>query len=212
MSDKYGRIMYIDEILKLLPFRVITHMTRVSRITNVLAQKVCCGDKDSCYSDKFESLYFGDAAFYHDIGKSYIPMSVLAKSGRFSKNEFELMKKHTNCAQVIFHDINRGSIVGMPEHLILLARDAAVFHHECWDGNGYPYGISREDIPLVARITSVCDAYDAITNDRIYRTARTHREACDELKACSGTQFDPEIVDAFLKNEKEISCIVNYCV
>lgn len=205
MSEIYEKQKNVNEIIEMLPLKVLSHMIRVGRIVSVLAQKDRFFDTNICDLDETELLYYGEAAFYHDIGKAYIPIGILAKSGMFTKLEFEVMKKHTVCSQVIFSDIRRGSIAGVPEHLIGLAHDAAVFHHEWWNGKGYPFGISHEDIPLVARITSICDAYDAITNDRIYRAARSHLVACRELKACSGTQFDPAVIKIFLDNEKEIS-------
>ena len=73
--------------------------------------------------------------------------------------------------------------------------------HEWWNGNGYPYGIKCERIPLIARITSVCDVYDAITGDRSYRRARSHEYACSEIEANAGTQFDPVLAKLFLDNE-----------
>ncbi len=211
MSDIYYHVRDVSEIIELLPLKVTGHMTRVGMIVNMLTQKIYDDDINICNTEKSELLYYGDAAFFHDIGKAYIPLGILAKSCKFTIKEFETMKKHTACAQVIFNDINRGSIAGVPKHLIRLAHDAAVFHHEWWNGNGYPYGICYEDIPFIARITSVCDAYDAITSDRAYRTARTHCEACRELEIASGTQFDPVIVKIFLDNEIEILNIVNSC-
>jgi putative two-component system response regulator len=208
MPDIYGNRSDINEIIELLPLKLIKHMTRVARIVNFLAQKKQYIDMSSCNFAKTEFFYYGEAAFYHDIGKAFVPYDILTKSCKFTREEFEAVKKHTTCAQVIFEDISHGSIAGIPEHLIDLARDAAVFHHEWWNGKGYPYGICRDEIPLIARITSVSDAYDAITNNRVYREARPHSEACRELKACSGTQFDPDIVKVFLDNEREIFDLV----
>jgi len=211
MSDTYCSAEDINKIIELLPLRVTRHMTRVGRIVNLLAHKIQDCDLSISCSGRTEFSYYGDAAFFHDIGKAYIPISILAKSGTFTDNEFETMKKHTVCAQVIFKDISRGLIVGVPEHLIGLAHDAAVYHHEWWNGRGYPYGMCYENIPLVARITSVCDAYDAITNDRVYQAARPHSEACRELEACSGTQFDPVVIKVFIDNEAEIFDVINPC-
>ena len=209
MPDIYGSERDINEIIELLPSKVTKHMTRVAGIVNFLAQKRHLVDTNSCNLGKSELFNYGDAALYHDIGKAFIPSRILTKSSEFTREEFETMKKHTICAQVIFEDISRGSILGIPEHLVELARDAAISHHEWWNGNGYPYGICRDDIPLIARITSVSDAYDAITNNRVYREARPHIEACRELKAWSGIQFDPDIVKLFLDNEREILDFVN---
>ena len=76
--------------------------------------------------------------------------------------------------------------------------NAILYHHEHWDGAGYPYNIKGENIPVYARVIAVADAYDAMITDRVYQKKKTHEEACSELKRCSGTQFDPEVVDKFL--------------
>jgi putative two-component system response regulator len=128
------------------------------------------------------------AAQLHDIGKIGIPDSILRKPGKLSPAETEIMCQHVAIG---------ASLLGEIESPVLqMARDIVLYHHERWDGKGYLRGLSGEDIPFSARIVSVADAYDAMTNDRPYRKALTPLAALLELKAHSGSQFDPEIVQA----------------
>ena len=198
----------IPDFVKLLPLTVIDHMYHVGLLTSVLAGKIRDSDSSrlGCLED--EKPYYGKAAFLHDIGKAFIPMRLLLKSDRFTAGELEIMKNHPLCAQALFDDVSRGLISAMPEKFIGLARAAAVYHHEWWNGKGYPYGIGHEEIPLIARVVSVCDAYDAMTSNRYYTASRTHLSACRELKKCSGTQFDPVIVRIFLDEEAEFSDLI----
>ena len=134
-----------------------------------------------------------EAALLHDIGKIGIPEHILNKPGRLETAEYETMKQHVE------------NSIGIIRHLPSLdyVIPAVIGHHERWDGNGYPEGLSGESIPLLSRIISVVDAYDAMTNDRSYRTAMTPEKAQEELKRCAGSQFDPSVVSAFLQMLQE---------
>ena len=127
-------------------------------------------------------------AQFHDIGKVGIPDRVLKKPGPLNQEEYNEMKRHCE----IGHRIAQSS----PDLAVLA--DLILKHHEWWNGEGYPLGLSGEDIPLECRILSIADAYDAMTSDRPYRQAMTHLEAVSELTRCSGTQFDPHLVAVFL--------------
>jgi len=201
---KAERTMDIGRIMEKLPLCTFEHMYRVGSLAALLSrsflQSLPCPQPE-----KSALICCGEAAFYHDIGKAFIPPRLITKPESYTSDERAVMSKHSACAEVIFSDIGGGRITGMPERLTEPAREAAVSHHEWWNGGGYPYGKSSEEIPLVARITSVCDAYDAMTSDRSYRSARRHSEACRELRACAGTQFDPGVVGAFLRCEGKIS-------
>ncbi|HWQ30804.1 MAG TPA: HD domain-containing phosphohydrolase, partial [Negativicutes bacterium] len=124
-------------------------------------------------------------AMLHDIGKIAIPDFILGKRGSLNQEEWRIMKGHC--------EIGYRIAVASPE----LAHIAGLIlsHHERWDGNGYPQGLAGEDIPLLSRIIAVVDAYDAMTNDRSYHRAIPREEALEEIKRCSGTQFDPFIVE-----------------
>lgn len=128
-------------------------------------------------------------AMFHDIGKVGVPDNILFKKGPLTYNERLKMQRHT--------EIGHRIAVSSPE--LAHISDWILLHHEWWDGNGYPLGIEGEEIPLECRILAVVDAYDAMTKDRPYRSAMRHEEAIAELKRCAGTQFDPSLVEQFLK-------------
>lgn len=185
-------------IIRTLPRDQLQHLSRVGLFVRLLTANICGCDSYPEITQAEEYRYFGDAAFYHDIGKAWVPVEILLKPGKLTAEETHLVRRHTLLAEELFGLIDTGSISGMPEHLICLARDSAVYHHEWWNGQGYPYGLSQEEIPLVARITSICDVYDAITSNRPYRKAHSHAYACREIEANAGAQFDPVIAQIFL--------------
>ncbi|QIB67993.1 HD domain-containing protein [Aminipila butyrica] len=196
MEKTLGVTRPIAEILKLLPTEETHHMLRVGILVEHFTQELLAHGviKDPCKNCK----YFGAAAFYHDIGKAWIPHEILTKPDKLTETETLIMRNHPVFAQKLFVQLNRGIIVGIPEHLIQLARDAAMYHHEWWDGNGYPYGMKQDEIPLIASITSICDAYDAMTSNRVYRNRHSRDHAHKELLKHAGTQFNPHLVQAFL--------------
>ncbi len=128
------------------------------------------------------------SALLHDIGKIGVPDAVLCKPGRLTDEEFKLMKNHTTIGADILKDFDvvKGLDIG------------AKYHHERYDGRGYPNGISGEDIPYTARIIGICDAYDAMTSTRVYRKCLSNDEVIAEIEKGAGTQFDPEIAKAFV--------------
>jgi HD-GYP domain-containing protein (c-di-GMP phosphodiesterase class II) len=127
------------------------------------------------------------AALLHDIGKIKVPGDIINKPGKLTDEEWEIMKTHTVEGERLLSQI--GGILGNVGQIVRSC-------HEDWDGTGYPDGLVAEDIPLVARIVRVCDAFSAMTTDRSYRKARPADEAIAELRRCSGTDFDPLVVDA----------------
>jgi len=132
-------------------------------------------------------------AILHDIGKVGISQSILQKPERLVVSEWEEMKRHPEIGYRIAQ--------ATPE--LAVAAEYILSHHERWDGTGYPRGLKEDDIPLVCRILAVADAYDAMTNDRVYRNAMSKEEAILELKRNAGTQFDPVIVDLFIESLKQ---------
>lgn len=130
------------------------------------------------------------AAPLHDIGKIGVSDNILLKPGKLEEHEFEQMKLHTFIgAEILAH---------AESPILVMAREIALYHHERWDGTGYLERLKGEDIPLSARIVAVADAYDAITSNRPYQLARSKEEAIKEIVRCSGSHFDPKVVDAFL--------------
>lgn len=131
------------------------------------------------------------AARLHDVGKIGVPDAVLLKPGKFTAEEFEIMKHHTT--------IGARVLQGGHSELMRVAEEIALSHHERWDGGGYPQGLAGADIPLTGRIVAVADVWDALTTERTYKGAWTHDDARAEIEAQSGKQFDPEVVTAFLE-------------
>lgn len=129
-------------------------------------------------------------SYFHDIGKLAIPIEILNKTGKLTKDEWKVIKMHTTLGAEM-----------MRNHEIERIRKAAFIveeHHERYDGKGYPYGLIGKEISIEASIVSVVDAFDAMTTDRVYRKAMTIEDAIQEMKDGKGTQFHPEVVDEFL--------------
>jgi len=157
------------------------HSTRVTEFTLKIAAKMGFSEKE-----------LGDlelASLLHDVGKIAVPESILNKPGKLTDAEFTLIKEHPA----------RGEAILQP--VVELKEMARVVrsHHERYDGSGYPDGLKGREIPLGARIMAIADTYDSITSERPYRKAASHRYAVKEIIGCSGTQFDPEVVEHFLE-------------
>lgn len=140
----------------------------------------------------------------HDVGKVSIPDAILLKPGKLDNPEFSLMQKHSEFgAEILQKALNR---VGN-DPFLELAYEVARWHHECWDGSGYPDGLKGEAIPIAARIMSVADVYDALISPRPYKQAFTHEKTVQIITAEKNRRFDPMVVDAFLECHEEIRAI-----
>ena len=156
------------------------HSKRVSEYSAAIAEKLGLPDEE------IQNIRF--VALLHDIGKIGVPDSVLNKPGKLTDEEYHLMKRHTITGSEILKDIDMipGIDIG------------AKYHHERYDGRGYPEGLKENEIPFIARIISVADSYDARTGNRIYRRHLTEEKVLQELIDGNGTQFDPEVCDAMI--------------
>jgi len=130
----------------------------------------------------------GKSAFFHDLGKMFIPLEILNKEGRLTDKEYETMKKHSQLGYDFVRDIL---------HENKAVTSGVLFHHEKFDGTGYPHGLKGVDIPIFGRMIAVADVYDALGTDRPYRRAMAPSESYEAILAQSGTHFDPDIVMAF---------------
>lgn len=162
------------------------HSRRVQIFSLAIADAMGCG------SYELESLSV--AGMLHDIGKIAIPDDILLKPGRLTAEEFAIIKKHPETGEEIIK----------PVLLLDNERRIVRHHHERWDGRGYPDGLAGNDIPFAARILAVADSFDAMVNNRPYRKALSLDVALAELRANRGTQFDGQVVDAFLDIKDEI--------
>ncbi len=172
------------------------HLERVQHYCKLLASTLRSQGRFATQIDGEFIRLITETSPLHDIGKVGIPDNVLLKPGRLTHDEFEIMKTHT----VIGAQTLQAALDKFPEAKFLrMARDIAASHHERYDGAGYPYNLSGEDIPLCGRIVAVADVYDAMTSKRVYKSAYSHETAVELIAEQSGQQFDPSVVAAFLQ-------------
>ena len=141
----------------------------------------------------------------HDIGKVGIPDRILLKPGKLTADEFDVMKKHTLLGRDAIDQAELALGQSLP--ILQLVKDMVLSHREKWDGTGYPHGLAGEAIPLAARLMAVADVYDALIGERIYKRAVPHDEAVAIIFQGRGSQFDPDMVDAFVEIQYEIQYI-----
>jgi len=141
----------------------------------------------------------------HDIGKVGIPDRILLKPGRFTPEEFEIMKTHAALGKDAIEHAETS--LGTPVPFLTRAKEIALCHQEKWDGSGYPQGLAGERIPLAARLMAVADVYDALISRRVYKAAMSHDEAARIIRDGAGAHFDPDIVAAFTAIEAEFQAI-----
>ena len=171
------------------------HIKRTARYVEGIAREL---KKRGVYADILTDEYIKDlvvAAPLHDIGKIHIPDAILNKPGKLTKEEFDIMKTHSIAGQELLNHAREE--LGEYGYLTM-AVEMATYHHEWWDGSGYPYGLSGNDIPLCARIMAVADVFDALISKRCYKDAMPLEKVYAIIREESGTHFEPEIVEAFL--------------
>lgn len=178
-----------------------THLERVQGYCKLLAEELSTLPR---YKDLIDRHYIDlvfKASALHDIGKVGIPDSVLLKPGVLTAAEFEIMKQHTVIGAKTLEEVR----VSYPQNeFIEIGVQMARWHHERWDGSGYPDGLVREDIPLAARIMSIADVYDALKSERCYKKSYSHEESCKIIIADNGKLFDPDLVDVFKRVNMEM--------
>ena len=190
----------LDTLATIIEYRSMEsgfHIQRTMKLTKILIGALLRNAKfrDRLVTLNYESII--KAVPLHDVGKVGIPDNILLKTDRLTDEEFDIIKAHTTIGGKIIDHIAKE----MKDEQMYLkhAREIALFHHERWDGKGYCTGLKGEEIPLSARIVSVVDVYDALVSRRCYKDPFPHDEAIAIIEKGKGTQFDPEIVDAFLE-------------
>ena len=181
-----------------------THLERIREYCRVLGDELSHWEShcDIVDGEYVQLLYLTSPL--HDIGKVGIPDRVLLKPGRLTPEEFAIMKQHTTLGANTL-DAAAKAHTGAP--FLTIAREIALTHHERFDGKGYPDGLRGTEIPLSGRIVALADVYDALTSRRVYKDAFSHEAARNILLEGCGTQFDPDIVKAFLNREAEFIAI-----
>jgi HD-GYP domain-containing protein (c-di-GMP phosphodiesterase class II) len=167
------------------------HTSRVTNVSLEIAQRLAEKNRRAFSTKLLEDIHI--ASLLHDIGKIGIPESILNKQGPLTKEEFDVIKNHPNIGVTILqpiHELNT-AILGVRHH------------HERYDGTGYPDGLKGEEIPLIASIIAVADAFDAMISDRPYRKGLSKEHAVEEILRESGRQFDPQVATVFFELSKE---------
>lgn len=176
------------------------HISRTVRYVRLLAEKA---RKDGVYADRLDDRFISLLAMMaplHDIGKILVPDRILQKPGKLTPEEFEIMKRHAVEGGKVVREI----MVGIAdEESVSVAADIATYHHERWNGTGYPEGRKGENIPLAARIMAIADVYDALISERCYKKAYPCAEAFEIIRSEAGHHFDPQLAQVFLAHKED---------
>lgn len=201
VRSRQGTILGLAKLAEYRDENTGLHLERMREYCRIIASQL---SQKEAYRGYITDRYLDDlyqSAILHDIGKVAVPDSVLLKKGQLDKKEFEQIKKHTLIGGDALLSIESQTQM---KSFLTLGKEIAWFHHERWDGTGYPKGLKGKEIPLSARITAVADVYDALTSARPYKEAFSHEESISIIREGRGTHFDPYIVDTFLEAEDEI--------
>jgi HD-GYP domain-containing protein (c-di-GMP phosphodiesterase class II) len=183
-----GTVMLLSDVVEFEDDYTAQHSRSVVELVNAVADEL-----DIALDDRQELEF---AAMLHDVGKIAIPKEILNKPAALTDTEFEVMKTHTIEGQFMLDRV--GGLLGRVGEIVRSC-------HERWDGRGYPDGLSGKEIPLASRIVFACDAYHAMTSDRVYRSALPQAHALHELSVNAGSQFDPRVVTALTRVVQERS-------
>ena len=194
-------IMVLADIVESRDKNTGAHVRKTAAYTEIILEEM---KKKGYYEDMLTDKFISDvvnSAPLHDVGKIQVPDAILNKPGRLTDEEFEIMKQHTIAGQ----DIISQAIDLVPNSGYLTeARNLTAYHHEKWDGSGYPYGISGEEIPLSARVMAVADVFDALVSRRSYKQPMPYEKAIQIIRDGAGKHFDPLIVDAFVSADEAV--------
>ncbi len=198
---QYGLIMVLADIVENRDESTGDHIKKTAAYTRIIMDAM---KEKGYYVDQLTDEFFDDvvrSAPLHDIGKIEIPDAVLNKPGRLTDEEYEIMKRHTTAGMKIIEE----AIKTLPDAAYLdEAKNMAAYHHEKWNGKGYPFGLVEEEIPLSARIMAVADVFDALVSERVYKKAFSFEKAMDIIREDAGTHFDPLVADAFISAADEV--------
>ncbi len=181
-----------------------SHLSRVQEYCRALCASLA---KSEAHKEIMTQKYVDDlvrSSVLHDVGKVLLPDSVLLFEGEYGPNEREIMRQHPLIGGRALQDAVKK--IGS-DSFLNTGMEVAFYHHEHWDGSGYPFGLSAEEIPFSARIVALADTYDALTTERTYRKAYTHEQACAIIMEGKGTHFDPRVVEAFEELQSEFQMI-----
>ena len=177
------------------------HISRTSAIVRLIADNA---RKEGIYDDVIDDHFIDlltSLAPLHDIGKIVVPDNILKKPGKLTPEEYEIMKQHAALGGKVVREVLNGVT---DEEYLSFASDIATYHHERWNGSGYPKGLRYEEIPLCARIMAIADVYDALISKRCYKEAIPKEDALIIMKEKAGNHFDPKLIEVFLRHSEEL--------
>ena len=193
----------ISGLANLIESRDLETGEHVARTSEYVKKLASFARQDGVYTDQLDDHFItliGRVAAMHDIGKIVVSDQILKKPGRLTAEEFEEMKKHASAGGTVVREVLSG--ITDAEYLTM-ASDIATYHHEWWNGKGYPTGLKGEEIPLSARIMAIADVYDALISERCYKQAMPKERAYEIIQEESGTHFDPKLARVFLNHKEE---------
>ena len=199
---QYGTILVLANIIENRDKSTGSHVERTVSYLQILVKAMLKhGLKSDLFNDKTMDLFVSSSRM-HDVGKIVLSDALLNKPGKLTPEEYEEVKKHTLSGEKIIDDIIK---ITDGAYFLQNAKFFAAYHHECWDGSGYPYGLKEREIPLNGRIMKIADMYDALVSERPYKKPMTHKQAVDIIMDGSGTAIDPEIAKVFYKIHEEFN-------
>lgn len=184
---------------------VSSHIQHVPRYIKILADALEFHPRFTRFLSKSTIDQLCKIAPFYDIGKVGIPHDILLKAATLTAQEFDIMKTHTSLGKKAIEHAER--VLTIDTNFKRIAKEVVYYHHEKWDGSGYPIGIAGDAIPISARIMSVVDVYNALVNKGAYKDVVTHEHAVRIITAGRGTNFDPDVVDAFITLKDEFLAI-----
>lgn len=180
------------------------HVERTASLCELLTKLIC---EKGLHKDEVDQDYISKmclASPLHDIGKVGIPDEILLKPGKLTEDEFEVMKTHVDIGLKALENLTEI----LPESDVLnMGIDVIKYHHEKWDGSGYPHGLKENEIPLPGRIMALVDVYEALRSERVYKKAYSHECSCKIIFDDRGSHFDPQLVDLFIDRHEDFAAI-----
>ena len=207
VTEKIAQMEHMQEVIIDLLANIVEcrdvdsgyHIKRTRHIVRHLVDKLMQTGKLDKSVTPTDVSFIISAVALHDIGKISIPDDILLKPGRLTADEFEIMKSHTWLGAEIAKQLTGLQNPKYIQHI----QDICLYHHEKWDGTGYPMNLTRESIPYSARLMAISDVYDALVTKRVYKEAFSHEKTIEIIQEGSGTHFDPTLVEVFLQFNEE---------
>lgn len=198
---QHKTILYLTNLIENRELESSNHEIRISSYVELIAKKCL---NDGVYADQINQAFIDNlkkAAPFHDIGKIYISDSILKKPSKVSETEYEEIQKHTEYGSLIVNDILS---ISYERDFIKMTSNICKYHHEKWNGKGYPEHLKEDSIPLCSRIMAIADVYDALVTKRCYKNKMSYEQAFQLIKDEAGISFDPQLTKEFLAIRDQI--------